>query len=74
MPPDPNIETLNQLAREYHAAQSATKHIRVKLYAYIQELKSRGYTYPVLAAQSGFSPKGIQNIVDKGRLEQEASK
>lgn len=65
MPPDPNIEALNQLADEYHAAQDHAKLIRNKLYAYIQELKRLGYSYPHLAREAGFSQKGIQNIVAK---------
>lgn len=74
MPTDPNIEILHKLAGEYHAAKATAHHHRTKLYAYIQELKQMGYTYPRLAREAGFSQKGIQNIVDKGRSEQEASK
>lgn len=61
--PDPNIETLNRLADDYHAAQDTAKQHRIRLYAYIQELKREGYTYPCLAREAGFSLKGIQNIV-----------
>ena len=63
--PDPNIDTLHELADAYRAAEAETKRIRDKLDIFIQELKRNGYPYSVLREHSGLSQGTIQNIVAK---------
>lgn len=62
---DPNIDHLHDLADEYWAADAEAKRIRLTLDAYIQQLKRRGYSYPVLSRESGFAQGTIQLIVAK---------
>lgn len=62
---DPNIAQLHQLVNEYRIAAADAKRLRLKVDAYIQELKKRGYSYPVLARESGFAQGTIQLIVAK---------
>lgn len=63
--PDPNIDQLRQLADQYREARAAKDHARMKLDAYIQELKNSGYPYRALAKHSGLAQGTIQNIVAK---------
>lgn len=65
MPADPNIEQLHKLVAEYRVAADEAKRLRIKVDAYIQELKRQGYSYPVLARESGFAQGTIQLIVAK---------
>lgn len=65
MPSDPNIEQLHKLVAEYRAAAGKAQTARLKVDAYIQELKKLGYSYPMLARESGFAQGTIQLIVAK---------
>lgn len=65
MAADPNIEQLHKLVAEYRAAEGEAKKLRFKVDAYIQELKKLGYSYPMLARESGFAQGTIQLIVAK---------
>lgn len=65
MPADPNIEQLHKIVAEYRVAAAEAKRLRIKVDAYIQELKRQGYSYPVLARESGFAQGTIQLIVAK---------
>lgn len=66
MPPeDPNIQQLHDLADEYWAADAEARRLRMTLDAYIQQLKRQGYSYPVLARESGFAQGTVQLIVAK---------
>lgn len=62
---DPNIAHLHELVKEYREAENDAKRLRAKVDAYIQELKKRGYSYPMLARESGFAQGTIQLIVAK---------
>lgn len=63
--PDPNIDNLNQIAAEYHAAEETVKKIRVRLDALVQEMKKMGYSYSTLARETRLAQGTIQNIVAK---------
>lgn len=65
MAADPNIEHLHKLVEEYRASEAGTRTLRLKVDAYIQELKRMGYSYPMLARESGFAQGTIQLIVAK---------
>lgn len=62
---DPNFDTLHELAELYRQSEAETKRIRQRLDALIQELKREGYSFPVLARESGLAQGTIQNIVAK---------
>lgn len=62
---DQNLDKLHELSDQYWDAENRTKLMRKKLDTYIQELKRAGYSFPVLAKNSGLSQGTIQNIVAK---------
>lgn len=62
---DPNIEELHRLADSYWEAEAETKSRRLRLDAHIQQMKRDGYSYPLLARESGFAQGTIQLIVAK---------
>lgn len=65
MSEDENIAKLHDLADKYWAADDHAKLMRKKLDTHIQNLKRAGYSFPVLAKNSGLSQGTIQNIVAK---------
>lgn len=62
---DPNIDQLHKLAEEYFDAEAESQRRRLILDAHIQQMKRDGYSYPVLARESGLAQGTIQNIVAK---------
>lgn len=65
MPTDPNLQTLNQLADQYHSVNNEAQRLRRQLDLHIQELKREGYSYRVLARESQLANGTIQRIVAK---------
>lgn len=65
MPTDPNLQTLNQLADQYHSVHNEAQRLRRQLDLHIQELKREGYSYRVLARESQLANGTIQRIVAK---------
>lgn len=62
---DPNIDQLHQLRDKYQQSLAETNTIRYELDKYIQTLKDSGYSYPLLARESGFAQGTVQLIVAK---------
>jgi hypothetical protein len=65
---DPNIKHLHRLVAAFRKSEAETKRHREQVDVYIQELKRQGYSYPVLARESGLSQGTIQNIVAKDTI------
>lgn len=62
---DPNIKHLHELVDAYRVSDAETRRLRSEVDLYIQTLKRQGYSYPVLARESGFAQGTIQLIVAK---------
>jgi hypothetical protein len=65
---DPNIKHLQRLVAEFRESEAETRRRREQVDVYIQELKRQGYSYPVLARESGLAQGTIQNIVAKDTI------
>lgn len=61
------LRRLNELAAEYRRAQQAAKDVRRHLDQHIQDMKRAGYSFPVLARESGLAQGTVHNIVASDR-------
>ena len=61
------LRRLNELAAEYRRAQQAAKDVRRHLDQHIQDVKRAGYSFPVLARESGLAQGTVHNIVASDR-------
>ena len=65
MQQDPSLNRLKELSDLYQESLKQTKQIRYTLDSYIQALKKKGYSYPVISRNSCFAQGTIQLIVAK---------
>lgn len=61
---DPNIDHLRNLVDNFRAADNEAKRLRKQLNEYVKELKQQGYSYPVLARETGMAINTIQYIIN----------